>query len=94
MKPSDYPPLLRVGKEQYRVCFAKKLKNDDAGYCDGDMKLIVISRDQDESEMFATAIHEALHAFEFEYGINLGHPAIRKLEWFLSELFTQLHLSK
>jgi hypothetical protein len=90
MKPEQYPKLVRIGDVDYRVCFAKKLKNGDLGYCDDDMKLIAISRDQEPEEMLATFIHETLHAFEFETGMELGHPRIRKLEWMIAHLFKQL----
>lgn len=90
LKPKDYPKLVRVGDEDYRVCFARKLKNGDLGYCDSDMKLITISRDQDPDEMLATFLHEVLHAFEFESGLELGHPRINKLEYLLVSVLKQL----
>jgi hypothetical protein len=89
-KPDDFPKLLKVLDEDYRVCFAQKLNEGDLGYCDSDMKLIVLSRCQDMDEMLATFFHEALHAFEFEHGISLGHSRIRKLEYFLVSITKQL----
>lgn len=89
-KAQDYskifPVMIRVGQEDYAIRFASKLKNDDAGYCDSDMKLIVISRNQSPYEMLATLFHEALHAAEYEYNFELGHPKIRRLEYLISDI--------
>lgn len=51
------------------------------GFCDSDMKLIAISRDQNADEMLATFFHELKHAIAFEYNIPLNHPKIRRLEY-------------
>lgn len=78
LREDEYPEIVPVGRARYRVCFAKALKNGDLGFCDGDMKLIVLSRTQSPDEMLATFYHELLHAAEFELGVKLTHREIRK----------------
>lgn len=73
--------LVAVGRQWYRVCFARRLKNNDLGFCDGDMKLIVLSRNQSLKEMRATFEHELDHAFDYEYRLRLAHSKIKKMEY-------------
>ncbi len=91
-KPSQYPKLVPVKDEWYRVCFANKLNDGNLGFCDGEMKLIAISLDQEPKEMLATFFHELSHAAAFEFKLKLGHPIITKLEWVMADammLFTK-----
>lgn len=90
LRPNDLPELLEIGDVSYRVCLAKKLKNNDMGFCDDDMKLIVLSRNQELNELNATFWHEILHAIEFEFKLNLGHDKINKLEWAILQVMRQL----
>lgn len=76
----DYPRALSIGNALYTVSFVNKMKGC-LGQCSGASKLILISRDQDAAEMLATYFHEVMHAWEFELGVKLGHPMIRKLEY-------------
>lgn len=90
-KPKDYPELVRVKETNYRVCWADKLVEGDLGKCDDEMKLIVISRDQDPREMYKTFWHEVFHAFEREHRMKLGHPRIRALEDLVVAVLEQIH---
>lgn len=87
--PEKYPKLISVGNETFHVCFAKKLK-DCFGFCDSEMMLIAISRDQTPEEMLCTFWHEVLHAAEFSLKIELGHPKIQKLELALAQVSLDL----
>lgn len=90
MKPEHYPPLIEIDGKTWHVVMAPKLKNADLGWCDGSLRVICLSRDQDDGELLETFIHEVLHAAEFEFGFTLGHPKIRKLERILASVFLQL----
>jgi hypothetical protein len=90
LKPSDYPRLIRVRNTIYHVLFVKALPKNILGMCDQENKLIYISKEQDPHEMFCTYLHEVLHAFEAEFKCVLGHPKIRKLEYFVAGIFMQL----
>ena len=94
INPDNYPKLITVGDETYHVCFARKLNDGDLGFCDSDMKLIAISRDQTPDEMLCTFWHEILHAAEFSLGIDLGHPKIPKLEVLLAQVSLDLMRSQ
>jgi hypothetical protein len=87
----DLPMLVRVRNEFYRICFPKKMKENDVGACDDECKLIMISRaeNEDPRELHATVWHELLHAFESEFKVNLGHRTIRKLEYFIVDTIAQ-----
>jgi len=89
-KPEHYPLLIPVGKKQWHVVFYDKLLGGDLGYCCQDSKVIGISRDQPPEEMMNTFIHEMLHAVEFEMGIVVGHPKIRKIEAVLGPIFLKM----
>jgi hypothetical protein len=91
-KPNDYPKLVQVGTSTYHIVFMKKLSfvnAEDMGGFDPSSKLIMISLDQEPDEMFATYWHELLHAFEYETGLKLGHPRIKRLEWFIPQIMAQ-----
>lgn len=90
LKPEQFPKVIQVGEESYVIVFAKKLKQDDMGVCDDDMKLVILSRKQDIEELNATFWHEMLHAFEKEMKLKLGHKIITKLEWFIVKTLMQL----
>jgi hypothetical protein len=89
-RPKGFPEIVEVGGARYWIAFARKLSDGDLGCCDPELKLIVISLDQSRQEMLATFWHECLHAMEFELGISLGHPKIRKLEYAVASVHQQL----
>lgn len=80
------PTKLKVGDSTYDVAVMPILgAGDSAGYCEDCVKLIAIEQDV-ERDMFATLVHEALHAIEKEYGFRMKHKKVRKLEEALAQV--------
>lgn len=84
------PSRLIIGKREYVVGVSDIIRDDVAGGCHQDQKMILISTDQNKDEAVATLFHEVLHAIEAECGIKLGHRKINKMEYALAQVFTQL----
>lgn len=78
----DIPKTLVIGNNVYDVMMVKRIAHskDALGECDGANKEIYIVRGQGRYETLKTLIHEILHAFEFEYKLNIEHSLIYKLE--------------
>lgn len=80
-----------VGEEEYRILWCSDLREGIYGFCTiGEPRVIVLNSRQDKEELLPTIIHEILHAIEVEYRVKLGHGKIRKLEYALAQLVTQL----
>lgn len=86
----DLPKHLKIGKETYCVIFTKYAAGDLAGLCEVQRKHILVSANEDKSEIIATFFHEWMHGVEQEFGVKLGHKRINKLEYALAQLFEQL----
>lgn len=84
------PRRLKIGESDYAVCVIRELDESVSGLCEIDAKVIIIRPDQSASELHATFWHEVLHAIEKEYGMNLGHKKIGKLEYALAQVYSQL----
>jgi hypothetical protein len=81
------PKRLRVGDADYNVVVMSGLGDDGtAGYCEDKVKLIALDENQPETEMFATLLHEALHAIEKEYGFKMKHKKVHALEAALAQV--------
>lgn len=83
----DYKPYYIVNGHKWTLVFKNRLKKGLFGLCDPDIKTIFVSiqhplfsRRMALPEVYATVIHEMLHAFEFEYEIELGERLVTKLE--------------
>lgn len=80
------PRELRIGDGEWRVKFCRLIdpgthySNEIQGDCDPSEKVIRIKTNQSPHTRLETFLHEILHAFEFEYEFELGHPLIEKLE--------------
>ncbi len=89
-KPSQFPELVRIGKRNWHVIFVDTIaKGSESGNCIFKNRLILIALDQDPKDYEATFWHEVLHAWEYETGLELGHPRINKLEWLLIDVREQ-----
>jgi len=80
-KKSQYPKQITVAESVYSLKFVRKI--DDAGtlgLCNGDDKVITIKLSQSREDTLLTFIHELLHCLEFEYGLDINHKTIHKLE--------------
>jgi hypothetical protein len=64
--------------ETYRIKFKKGMKC--LGLTDAGDKTITMRSDMSPRELFATFIHELLHAMQFEHGIKIKHKSIYKYE--------------
>lgn len=76
----QYPKTIHINDEIYEIKFVKKLATKEVGECDPQTRVIKIKLGMGAPETFTTFIHEVLHAFEFEYDLNVDHPTIYKLE--------------
>ena len=86
-----FPTRLKIGEHEYRIVLMDELEEDKAGMCYfGNEKVILVSARQSKEEIIATLVHELLHACEAEYRVKLGHPKIRKLEYALAQILSQL----
>lgn len=81
-KVRDYPKNLEIRGNIWSVKFTKQLSIAHAGDCNPNKKLIRIriGKHQDLHTIMRTFIHEVLHAIEFEYGFEMEHKSIEKLE--------------
>jgi hypothetical protein len=84
------PAQVTIGDQEYRVTVTALMKEEYAGECHQDTKIIIISADQGEEEAWVTFFHEWLHGVEEEFKVKLGHGKIKKLEHALAQLFPQL----
>lgn len=88
---SQYPKSLIIGEEEYQIRFVKTVSKSEmtAGECDPGDKILRIKIGQSSPEIFATFIHEVLHAFETEHDIKLSHKVVYQLERAITDLLLQ-----
>jgi hypothetical protein len=85
-REQDYPLLFNVEGKTYHVVFVDEIERGAAvGGCSDRSggRVIALSRKQSKRELLATSIHELMHSFEFESGLELGHARIRRLEYLI-----------
>lgn len=83
---SDYhDQTFQVNESVYKIRVTKKLPEGVAGQCQKENKLILLRDGQGPVETFRTAIHELLHAFEFEYKFRCPHKFIFMFETAISD---------
>jgi len=82
IRQKDFPKSVRVtDKVSYAVKFKRGLeKRGYMGLCFYNDKEIWISTGLSEADRFSTYWHEIMHALSHEYGFELGHDVINKLE--------------
>lgn len=92
-RTSEYPKEIFVKDMVWRVRFCRTVPDDpqekDLGMCDPESRTIFIRYKQKPRETFMTFVHELLHAFEFEYNIEISHEIIYELEECIADLVTQ-----
>lgn len=96
-KVSQYPKEVLVAGEPYRVKFVPRMswKTNKGGYrvlygvCDPESKEIRISKGIGKTKSFETFIHEVIHAFEFEYELDIKHSMVYNLEQCLFNFFVE-----
>lgn len=94
--PIDYPSEIVVGCAKYRIQWCEKIPSKnrrDVGLCDGTNKTIYLKAGYSHAETLSTLFHELIHAFEFEYDMELDHKHVYKLEVAISD-FLVANLSK
>lgn len=80
------PSSVRITKDvAYEVVYIPKFEQGKSKYvthgeCRFDVKQIVISLDQSQTNIVKTFIHELFHCMEFENKIDIPHKAIHQLE--------------
>ena len=79
---AQYPKSVLINNEVYRVQFVVKPDREKStlGLCDPDKKVIRIKKGLSAKERMSTYVHEVLHAFEFEYEIDVHHDIVYALE--------------
>lgn len=82
----DYPKKLYIGSAIYTVKFRKFRERGLYGKTNPESKTIYLNSNLSPSELYATFIHEILHALlEFEHGFVRRHRDIYRLESILVE---------
>jgi hypothetical protein len=87
MKMKDFPKELVIGGRTWVVKFRRVIEGNPIylGMCYFEEAEIHIRLGQSPRERLATLWHEIFHAYEWEYGVKLGHKIIRKLEYAQSD---------
>ena len=90
-RKSQYPAKIKVKDIEYTVVFVDQIEGrDNLGLCYGDeRKLILLKNNLDPHTRFKIFIHEVLHAIENEYGFELNHDHVYKLQDGLGDLLIQ-----
>lgn len=89
-----FPKKIRVtSRATYKIIWVNRFLSDheQSGECSPSPRRIYIRLGLSERERWYTLLHELLHAIEFEYGCDLGHPKINMLE---KALYRILRLNK
>lgn len=82
MKKPKFPSHVRItSKVTYEVLFNDQFKDDtQVGEARLDDKQIIIKKDQSNTELLKTFIHEVVHTMSHEYEIGLTESQVQKLE--------------
>lgn len=88
LRKKSYPGKLKVKRAEYELLLTHAIsdpKDDVLGYCmtsdkDKDVKVIAVLNSLRPKRMFEIMLHEALHAIEHEYKLNIPHDVIEELE--------------
>lgn len=83
----DYPETIVINENIWTVKFVRgPIEDEDGrgrdtvGLCDPSDQTIYIKMGQTPEERLKTFLHELLHAIENEYGIEIPHSLVHKLE--------------
>lgn len=85
MKPQTkierlYPRSLKL-KNRWLIIFVDGLDSpEDLGLCCPNSHTIQIKRGLSAALTYEVLVHEIQHAMEFDYGINIYHPTIKRIE--------------
>jgi hypothetical protein len=84
LKLKDYPRQIQVGDSLWSVKFKRDLGQTETritwGLCCPAEQTIYIRLGQTQKERLKTFLHELLHAIEEEYGFEVPHQLIHRLE--------------
>lgn len=90
----EYQKNYSINGNVWELKFKNKIKGSLFGECCSEAKSITVAlfhphlrRRMQLVEIYSTFIHELLHAFEFEYGIDLGERRVTELECALMDFF-------
>jgi len=64
-----------------------KLGDDSFGYCDSDNNIIYLHAETTNDQQKSTLLHEAIHALEYIYDIDLTEHQVKCLESGLFSIF-------
>lgn len=93
MKQKDIPKVLFINGNEWKIRFVKNLSKYDTkrevcqGICLFDEKQILIKSNLSIEEMLSVVFHEAIHAMESEYEINLDHDHVYTLGRAMADIF-------
>lgn len=88
------PETLKVGRYRWRVEFLPQLEMNEFdanyktinGWCDAEERVIYLSETLNGRRLMQIFLHEAIHACDFSFGINVPHPIVYKLDRRLGNL--------
>lgn len=77
-----YPRSFSVGDGDWRLRFQRLIEGDPniTGLCDASEKLITLKCGLSKKELLDAFCHELVHAIEEEYGFEIPHHLVYKLE--------------
>lgn len=85
----DFPSELLIGSAIWKIIWRRRMP-PGAANCDGfacySENIIYMRLGQKPKERFSTFVHEVLHAIDDEYGLDLKHKTIYKLEESIAKL--------
>lgn len=78
----SYPKSLVVNGNEWQIKFVNIIdKNKETlGLCDPETKTVYIKKGQKRGEILSTALHEIYHIYEYEYGFDIKHSLVYKIE--------------
>jgi hypothetical protein len=77
----SYPKSLIVNDNEWAIKFVNLIdKKETLGLCDPETKTVYIKKGQKRGEILSTALHEIFHVLEYEYGFDIKHSLVYKME--------------
>ena len=91
----SYPTYIMVRGQPWDIKFVRKIpdrrdfKTETVGLMDPSQKILYIKLKEKPIETLRTVIHEALHAIEDEYNIDVTHAVINKFEEGITDILIE-----
>lgn len=84
------PAHIKIGKNNYEILWTEEFKHDDTQLGEsrfGQVRQIIINKNQSIKEAVHTYWHEVIHAISEEYGVNMTEKQVIAFEKGLKHVF-------